>query len=56
MTGDCHVRFCERLGVGFPRSTRLFKFINFIMLLCSMIFQGLILYSKQESIGHFQEA
>jgi ATP-binding cassette subfamily B protein len=22
MTGDCHVRFCERLGVKFPRSTR----------------------------------
>ena len=23
MTGDCHVRFCERLGVRFPRATRL---------------------------------
>ena len=22
MTGDCHVRFCERLGVKSPRSTR----------------------------------
>jgi hypothetical protein len=22
MTGDCHVRFCERLGVRFPLSTR----------------------------------
>jgi hypothetical protein len=21
MTGDCHVRFCERLGVQFPRPT-----------------------------------
>jgi hypothetical protein len=24
MTGDCHVRFCERLGVKFPRPTRPF--------------------------------
>ena len=23
MTGDCHVRFCERLGVKFPGATRL---------------------------------
>ena len=23
MTGDCQVRFCERLGVKLPRSTRL---------------------------------
>ena len=23
MTGDCHVRFCEGLGVQFPRPTRL---------------------------------
>ena len=23
MTGDCHVRFCESLGVKLPRSTRL---------------------------------
>ncbi len=23
MTGDCHVRFCEGLGVKFPRATRL---------------------------------
>ncbi len=23
MTGDCHVRICEGLGVKFPRSTRL---------------------------------
>lgn len=23
MTGDCHVRFCERLGVKFPWSIRL---------------------------------
>jgi len=23
MTGDCHVRFCEGLGVRFPRATRL---------------------------------
>jgi transposase len=23
MTGDCHVRFCEQLGVKFPRLTRL---------------------------------
>ena len=22
MTGDCHVRFCERLGVKLPRPTR----------------------------------
>ena len=22
MTGDCHVRICEGLGVKFPRSTR----------------------------------
>ena len=22
MTGDCHVRFCERLGVKFPLPTR----------------------------------
>ena len=22
MTGDCHVRFCEGLGVRFPRATR----------------------------------
>jgi hypothetical protein len=21
MTGDCHVRFCESLGVRFPRAT-----------------------------------
>lgn len=21
MSGDVHVRFCERLGVGFPRAT-----------------------------------
>ena len=25
MTGDCHVRFCEGLGVKFPRATRLCK-------------------------------
>jgi len=25
MTGDCHVRFCERLGVKFPLPTRLTK-------------------------------
>ncbi len=24
MTGDCHVRFCERLGVKFPLPTRLY--------------------------------
>ena len=23
MTGDCHVRFCESLGVRFPWATRL---------------------------------
>ena len=23
MSGDVHVRICERLGVGFPRATRL---------------------------------
>jgi hypothetical protein len=23
MTGDCHVRICEGLGVKFPRATRL---------------------------------
>ncbi len=23
MSGDVHVRFCERLGVRFPRATRL---------------------------------
>ena len=23
MTGDCHVRFCESLGVRFPRATHL---------------------------------
>jgi hypothetical protein len=23
MTGDCHVRICESLGVKFPRATRL---------------------------------
>lgn len=25
MTGDCQVRFCERLGVRFPRPTRRIK-------------------------------
>ena len=25
MTGDCHVRICEGLGVKFPRATRLLK-------------------------------
>jgi hypothetical protein len=25
MTGDCHVRICEGLGVRFPRPTRLDK-------------------------------
>ncbi len=27
MTGDCHVRICESLGVRFPRATRLFSFV-----------------------------
>ena len=26
MTGDCHVRICEGLGVKFPRATRLIYF------------------------------
>ena len=25
MTGDCHVRFCEKLGVKFPGLTRRFS-------------------------------
>jgi hypothetical protein len=28
MSGDAHVRFCESLGVKFPRATRLFVEIN----------------------------
>jgi hypothetical protein len=28
MTGDCHVRICEGLGVRFPRSTRLLNKIQ----------------------------
>lgn len=38
MTGDCHVRFCERLGVKFPRSTRLnliFSLSHFVLSLRS---------------------
>ena len=26
MTGDCHVRICESLGVRFPWATRLYSF------------------------------
>ena len=32
MTGDCHVRFCEGLGVKFPRATRLSAFRCFYFL------------------------
>src|SRR4030042_1565269 len=28
MTGDCHVRFCERLGVKFPLPTRLLNVVR----------------------------
>jgi len=27
MTGDCHVRICEGLGVKFPWATRLFNLL-----------------------------
>jgi len=28
MTGDCHVRFCESLGVRFPRATHPYAYVN----------------------------
>ena len=30
MTGDCHVRICEGLGVKFPRATRRFRFVGVV--------------------------
>ncbi len=32
MTGDCHVRICEGLGVKFPRATRLADFRHRLVL------------------------
>jgi hypothetical protein len=43
MTGDCHVRFLESVGVKFPSATRLLHFIiglN-VMILTRMRFQQL---------------
>jgi len=28
MTGDCHVRFCERLGAKLPRPTNLWPLLS----------------------------
>ena len=37
MTGDCHVRFCESLGVRLPRATRLYSFQGrFYQLRCTL--------------------
>jgi len=42
MTGDCHVRICEGLGVKFPRATRLIRWSISLDALLSFLYIQLI--------------
>jgi len=49
MTGDCHVRFREGLGVKFPRATRSLKYqgIKKVLIYESFIESGYVIFSPR---------
>jgi hypothetical protein len=51
MTGDCHVAFCEGLGVRFPRATRLtiFQFYRY-----QSYITGIFEFQKCGLVGEYQ--
>ena len=52
MTGNCHVRICEGLGVKFPRATRLLSQLTIVFLAAHILSPqlGVVEFNKKGAV------